>query len=74
MTGMESGRKRSFRPQDQEYIEAASALEERNISVTQYLRATLRWVASEPDAALDVLGPVVPPPRAVGRPSASSAR
>lgn len=69
MDSMESGRQRSFRPQNQEYLAAAAVLEERNITVTQYLRATLRWVASEPDVALSVLGPMVPPPRAVGRPS-----
>lgn len=60
---------RTFRPDETEYSDAQAVLKARDLQVTAFLRAALRWVADNPDEAIAVLEPVWPPPRAVGRPA-----
>ncbi|WP_454231315.1 hypothetical protein [Mycolicibacterium fortuitum] len=67
-------RQRTFRPDDVEYTAASVELRQRNISLTRYLRAALRWVAADPEQALDVLEPMLPPERTLGRPSGDRRR
>lgn len=69
-----SDRQRTYRPDDAEYTAASAELRRRNISLTRYLRAALRWVAADPERALDALEPMLPPERALGRPSGDRRR
>ncbi|WP_133062538.1 hypothetical protein [Mycolicibacterium peregrinum] len=69
-----SDRQRTYRPDDAEYTAARAELRRRNISLTRYLRAALRWVAADPERALDALEPMLPPERALGRPSGDRRR
>ncbi|MFC0431082.1 hypothetical protein [Kutzneria buriramensis] len=59
---------RSWRPDPDEYETAQSLLSDRGQSITAYLRACLRWLEHEPDAALAALAPYWPEPRPTGRP------
>lgn len=57
----------SFRPDAAEYGPAKGELDNRGRHMTDYLRACLRWLRADPDAALATLAPHWPPPRRYGR-------
>jgi hypothetical protein len=61
---------RNFRPDEDEYAPAMGELDSRGRHMTDYLRACLRWLKADPDAALAALAPHWPPPRRYGRPHA----
>jgi hypothetical protein len=58
-----------FRPDPVEYEAARQRLEARGHTVGAYLRACLRWLARDPDAALAALSADWPGPRPMGRPA-----
>ena len=58
-----------FRPEPAEYEGARASLEARGRTVGAYLRACLRWLARDPDAALAALAGDWPGPRPTGRPA-----
>ncbi|KAA2245896.1 hypothetical protein F0L68_41160 [Solihabitans fulvus] len=68
MTSQHGQKQRSWRPEPDEYADAKAALNARGRSMSAYLRACLRWLNSDPDAALAALSPVWPEPRLTGRP------
>jgi hypothetical protein len=57
-----------FRPDPGEYEAARELLAPQGHTVGAYLRACLRWIARDPDAALDALAADWPGPRPYGRP------
>jgi hypothetical protein len=59
---------RGFRPDPDDYAAAAARLEADGRTVGTYLRACLRFIASDPDGALAALAPHWPEPRHTGRP------
>ncbi|MFD4196711.1 hypothetical protein [Amycolatopsis thermoflava] len=59
---------KSFWPDPDEYATAKAALGERGRYVSDYLRASLRFLNHSPDAALETLREHWPPPRRPGRP------
>ncbi|HEY7201858.1 MAG TPA: hypothetical protein VIC57_16680 [Candidatus Dormibacteraeota bacterium] len=61
-------RLRGFRPEPAEFETARNRLEARGETVGAYLRACLRWLARDPDAALAALASDWPGPRPTGRP------
>jgi hypothetical protein len=62
-------RVRGFRPEPAEFESARVRLEARGHTVGAYLRACLRWLARDPDAALAALAADWPGPRPNGRPA-----
>jgi hypothetical protein len=58
---------RSFRPDDDEYDPAFDLLGKRGIEMTAYLRAALRFLQEDPDAALAAVDPYWPPKRPRGK-------
>jgi hypothetical protein len=63
-----------FRPDPDDWAAAAARLEADGRTVGTYLRACLRFIASDPDAALAALAPHWPEPRLTGRPRGSQPR
>ena len=61
-------KQRSWRPENDEYFGAKDLLEARGSGLTEYLRACVRWLQADPDAALAMLGEHWPEPRTRGRP------
>jgi hypothetical protein len=61
---------RAFRPAPDEWSPAEEILKTRGIVPGMFLRACLRWLASDPDAALALLASHWPDPRPLGRPRA----
>jgi hypothetical protein len=61
---------RAFRPAPDEWGPAEEILKARGIVSGMFLRACLRWLASDPDAALALLAGHWPAPRPLGRPRA----
>jgi hypothetical protein len=59
---------RTYRPTRAEADAAGAVLVARGWTRGDYIRAALRWLVSDPDAALAALGHHRPPPRPVGRP------
>ncbi|HEX4830349.1 MAG TPA: hypothetical protein VH478_04570 [Trebonia sp.] len=59
---------RAFRPEDGEWNPAEEILTARGLVPGAFLRACLRWLASDPDAALDTLEGHWPGTRPLGRP------
>jgi hypothetical protein len=57
-----------FRPDPGEYAAARDRLQARGRTVGAYLRACLRWLNHDPDAALAALAGNWPEPRQSGRP------
>jgi hypothetical protein len=60
----------AFRPDPAEFAPAAARLEAQGQTVGDYLRACLRWLNRDPDAALAALAADWPDPRPIGRPRA----
>lgn len=58
----------AFRPAAEEWDPAEEILASRSITPGEFLRACLRWLASDPDGVLAVLAPHWPARRATGRP------
>ena len=61
-----------FRPDPGDYDAARAHLEARGHTIGSYLRACVRWVARDPDAALAALAPHSPCQRPLGRPAANA--
>lgn len=59
---------KSWWPEPDEYAAAKDVLQNRGYNMTAYLRACVRWLDAEPDAALATLAAHWPPPRPRGRP------
>lgn len=59
---------RTWRPEPDEYDEAKRLLSARGHELTQFLRACVRWLRADPEAALAVLASHWPEPRPRGRP------
>jgi len=57
-----------FRPDPSEFSAASAELDARSETVGAFLRACLRWLARDPDAALAALAGSWPDPRPAGRP------
>jgi hypothetical protein len=62
----------AFRPDPDEFTQASDRLKAQGQTVGAYLRACLRWLNRDPDAALAALAADWPEPRPVGRPRADS--
>ncbi|WP_163572171.1 hypothetical protein [Fodinicola feengrottensis] len=60
-------RHQKFRPDEAEYAAAMQELRDRDRLMNDFLRASLRWVADDPEAALAALAPLWPTPRPRGR-------
>lgn len=58
----------SWRPEPGEYAHAKASLHARSRTMSSYLRACLRWLNRDPEAALATLAPFWPQPRPTGRP------
>jgi hypothetical protein len=63
-----------FRPAADEWDPVEEILKTRGIVPGTFLRACLRWLASDPDAALTALAGHWPDPRPLGRPRGKAAR
>jgi hypothetical protein len=61
-------RPRAFRPAGEEWDPAAEVFTSRGIVPGEFLRACLRWLASDPDGALAALEAHWPARRPLGRP------
>lgn len=61
-------RTRAFRPADEEWEPAKEIFTSRGLVPGEFLRACLRWLASDPDEALAVLSAHWPARRPLGRP------
>jgi hypothetical protein len=61
-------RPRAFRPADEEWEPAVEIFAGRGIVPGEFLRACLRWLASDPGKALAVLDAHWPARRPLGRP------
>jgi len=61
-----------FRPDPDEFAAASEHLQARGRTAGAYLRACVRWLARDPDAALAALAGDWPEPRPPGRPAAQS--
>jgi hypothetical protein len=61
-------RTRAFRPEPGEWEPAEEILTARGMTPGAFLRACLRWLASDPDEVLAVLGEHWPEQRPTGRP------
>jgi hypothetical protein len=72
MSSQHSAPARQFRPDQAEHAPAKAELEARGRNVSDYLRACLRWLQADPDAALATLAPHWPPARPYGRPHLAS--
>jgi hypothetical protein len=59
---------RLFRPDPEEFAPARAVLDARGLVLSDYLRATLVWLAANPDEALATLAAHWPVPRRLGRP------
>ncbi len=57
-----------FRPDPEDFEAATAELAARGHTVGTYLRACLRWVGRDPDAALAAVAACWPGPRPTGRP------
>jgi hypothetical protein len=68
VTDPHTQRQRTFRPDPGEYAAAQAHLAARGRHVGDFLRACLRWINRDPDAALATLQPLWPDPRPPGRP------
>jgi hypothetical protein len=62
----------AFRPAREEWSRAEEVFTSRGIVPGEFLRACLRWLASDPDAALAALDAHWPVPRPLGRPRRES--
>ena len=60
MNSQHTNTQRSWRPDPGEYDTSKAHLAERGHAMTAYLRAALRWLNHDPDAALAALGPFWP--------------
>lgn len=69
MASQHRHKSRGFRPDPGEYEAAAEHLERRGRTPGAYLRACLRWLDADPDAALAAVGPFWPDVRPTGRPT-----
>jgi hypothetical protein len=58
----------AFRPDPDEFAAASEHLERRGQTAGAYLRACIRWLARDPDAALAATADDWPAPRPAGRP------
>lgn len=58
----------AFRPAEEEWDPAEEILKAQGIAPGTFLRACLRWLASDPDAALAALAAHWPARRQTGRP------
>lgn len=68
MPSQHENKSRAFRPADDEWDPAEEIFKSRGIVPGEFLRACLRWLASNPDEALAVLGRHWPTRRPLGRP------
>jgi hypothetical protein len=59
---------KSFWPEPDEYATAKATLSEHGRYISDYLRASLRFLNHSPEHALDTLSEHWPPPRRPGRP------
>ena len=66
MADAHRGQTRTFRPDQTEYGPAQRQLDARGHDMTAFLRACLRWVDHDADAALTTLGPFWPDARPRG--------
>lgn len=68
MASQHKQRQGSWRPDPDEYETTKSLLSARGKNITGFMRACMRWLRHDPDAALAVLAEHWPSPRRFGRP------